>query len=59
MHLQHIYTFNSCCNALEMTFPELGRRYSLSVSFRLGPEIAHLANLFARTKLQEQRCGLL
>ena len=53
--MQHIYSFNGCCDALGMHHPEGGRIFSLTASFRLGPEVAHVANLILNKRLDENR----
>ena len=41
---QHIYGFNGSCSVLGHSFPG-GKVFSLSNTFRLGPEVANLANM--------------
>ena len=38
-----------------MYFPEGGRQYALTAAFRLGPEVAAVANVVLRKKLGERR----
>ena len=38
-----------------MPLPEGGRTYTLTASFRLGPEVAHVANVILHKKLAERR----
>ena len=54
--MQHIYSFNRCCDTLGINLPEEGRIFSLTASFRLGPEVAHVANFILHKKLNEKRC---
>lgn len=64
---QHIYSFNGCCDVMRMQpgrrlaavaeEPAAGRTYPLTASFRLGKDVAFVANAILR-KLGERRCGV-
>jgi hypothetical protein len=47
---QHIYSFNYCCNIMGEPMGPGDRNYTLTASFRLGPEIAAAANRYAQSQ---------